>query len=81
MPRYNYKPQSAKSLRAIANELEKARDVVASMADTMEADKIKTLETRNVIIGIRGINYIGKFCEAVREAHLESRRERGDFQA
>ena len=81
MPRYNYKPQSAKSLRAIANELEKARDAVAAMADTMEADKIKTLETRNNIIGIRGLDYIGKFVEAVREAHLEFRRERGDFQA
>jgi hypothetical protein len=81
MPRYNYKPQSAKSLRAIAKELEKARDAVASMADTMEADKIKTLETRNNIIGIRGLDYIGKFVEAVREAHLEFRRQRGDFEA
>lgn len=80
MPRYNYKPQTAKSLREIARELQRARDAVDAMAERMEVDKIKVLETRNNIIGIRGLDYIGKFVEAIREAHLEFRRNRGDFE-
>ena len=79
MPQYNWKDVSAKSLRNYASELQRAADRVRDIAEAMEEDGIKELTAHNTTIGVRGIDFVGKYVEALRQASLRYRQERGDF--
>ena len=45
----------------------------------MEEDGIKELTAHNTTIGVRGIDFVGKYVEALRQASLRYRQDRGDF--
>jgi hypothetical protein len=79
MPQYNWKDISTKSLRSYARELQRAAARIQDIADAMEEDGIKELTAHNTTIGVRGVDFVGKYCEALRQAHLRYRQERGDF--
>ena len=79
MPQYNWKDISSKSLRSYARELQRAAARIQDIADAMEEDGIKELTAHNTTIGVRGVDFVGKYCEALRQAHLRYRQERGDF--
>ena len=79
MPQYNWKDISTKSLRSYARELQRAAARIQDIADSMEEDGIKELTAHNTTIGVRGVDFVGKYCEALRQAHLRYRQERGDF--
>ena len=79
MPQYNWKDISSKSLRSYARELQRAAARIQDIADAMEEDGVKELTAHNTTIGVRGLDFVGKYCEALRQAHLRYRQERGDF--
>ena len=79
MPQYNWKDISTKSLRSYARELQRAAARIQDIADSMEEDGIKELTAHNTTIGVRGLDFVGKYTEALRLAHLRYRQERGDF--
>jgi len=79
MPQYNWKDISTKSLRSYARELQRAAARIQDIADAMEEDGIKEITAHNTTIGARGVDFVGKYCEALRQAHLRYRQERGDF--
>lgn len=79
MPQYNWKDISTKSLRSYARELQRAAARIQDIADAMEEDGIKEITAHNTTIGVRGVDFVGKYCEALRQAHLRYRQERGDF--
>lgn len=51
------------------------------MIESLEEDGITQLETTNNTIGVRGLGYVTKWIDAVREAHLEARHINGAFSA
>jgi len=79
MPQYNWKDVSTKNLRSYARELQRAAKRVEDIADAMDEDGVKKLTAHNTTIGVRGLDFIGKYVEALRQAHLRYRQERGDF--
>jgi hypothetical protein len=79
MPQYNWKEINTKSLRSYARELQRAAARIQDIADSMEEDGIKELTAHNTTIGVRGLGFVGKYTEALRQAHLRYRQERGDF--
>ena len=79
MPQYNWKEVRTKNLRSYARELQRAAKRVEDVAEAMEEDGVKKLTTHNSTIGLRGIEFVGKYVEALRQAHLRYRQERGDF--
>lgn len=81
MPKYNLQLQDAKSLRAYLSELRRSASTLEAHIQAISEDGIESLEVRNNTIGFRGLEYVAKFIEAVREAHLEGRLSRGDYTA
>ena len=77
MPKYNLQLQDSKSLRAYLSELRRSASTLESYIQAISEDGIDALEVRNNTIGFRGLEYVAKFTEAVREAHLDARCSRG----
>ena len=68
MPQYNWKDVSTKNLRSYARELQRAAKRVEDIADAMDEDGVKKLTAHNTTIGVRGIEFVGKYVEALRQA-------------
>lgn len=81
MPKYSVDMHDARSLRNYADQLRKAQQTIEDYVRAMDEDRIEKLEIRGATTSMRGLDYIGKFAESVREAYLKFRHDRGDFRA
>ena len=81
MPRYNMQLQDVVSLMEYAKELGREKQRLELIVEAMKSDGVDSLEVRNNTIGVRGLSYIAKFCDACREAHLGWRQGQGAYSA
>lgn len=81
MPRVNKQLHDLKSLRAYHRELQREERRLALEIEAIEEDGIEVLETSNNTIGVRGLGYVAKWIDALREAHLDYRHASGAYSA
>ena len=73
MPRYNYETLKTSQMREYAKELEREAARLRATAEQLEEDGYKTASVRNQTIAVIGLEYVIKFCDAVREAHVSKK--------
>ena len=81
MPKIVHVQQDIKSLRAFARELAREEQRLTVIINALQEDGINELTIGNGTLGPRGLGYVSRYIDAIREAHITALSERGDFQA
>ena len=81
MPAQNFQNQTGETLKNYAREIQREADRIELIIEGIEADEIQNLETVNNTIGVRGLSYVAKYIDAIRQAHIAHRQNAGAYSA
>ena len=81
MPAHNVQIQTVETLKNYAKEIAREAERIELIIEGIEADEIDELETVNNTIGVRGLSYIAKYIDAIRQAHINHRQKTGAYNA
>lgn len=81
VPKYNIQAHSLASLTEVSRELGRLKNQLDVLVAILAEDKIETLEIRNNTLLENALSGLGKFLDAIREAHHVHKVARGKYSA